>query len=271
VAEELGVDVDDVTVITSDTDIKPWDVGVHASRTTFIAGNAALMAARKAKEQILEMGARCLGLSTKDLRMAKGKVYSERDATKEVGIGKLLRKAHFREDGTVITTEAFYDPPTVMQDKEFRGNISVTYNFGVQAAEVEVDTLTGKVRVLKMVSAQEVGKAINPMLIEGQMEGGMLQGIGFALLENLKVKDGMVMNPSFLDYKVPTVMEMPELEVILVESDERYGPFGAKGIGEAGLIPTAAAISNAVADALGKDERFFKLPLDPEAVRKALK
>jgi xanthine dehydrogenase molybdenum-binding subunit len=271
VAEELGVDVDDITVINTDTDVKPWDVGVHASRTTFIAGNAALMAAKKAKEQILELGAKYLGVEKKDLVLGHGKVSSESDPTKEVKIGKLLRKAHFKEDGTVITTEAFYDPPTVMQDKEFRGNISATYNFGVQAADVEVDTLTGKVKVLKMVSAQEVGKAINPMLIEGQMEGGMLQGIGFALLEGLQVKEGMVMNPSFLDYKVPTVMDMPEFEVIIVESDERHGPFGAKGIGEAGLIPTAAAISNAVADALGKDKRFFKLPMDPEAVRKALK
>jgi xanthine dehydrogenase molybdenum-binding subunit len=182
---------------------------------------------------------------------------------------KVLRKAHFRQKGTTITAEAFYDPPTEMQDKEFKGNVSVTYNFGVQAAEVEVDMVTGKVKVVKMVSAQDVGKAINPMLLEGQMEGGMLQGIGFALLETLQLQEGKVINPSFLDYKIPTAMDMPELEVLLVESDERHGPYGAKGIGEAGLIPTAAAIANAVKDATGK--RFFKLPMTTEAVRKAFK
>jgi len=142
----------------------------------------------------------------------------------------------------------------------------VTYNFGVQAAEVEVDIMTGKVRVLKLVSAQDVGKAINPMLLEGQMEGGMMMGMGFALLEKLQLVEGRVMNPSFLDYKMPTVMDMPEMEAVLVESDEKAGPYGAKGIGEAGLIPTAAAICNAVTDALG--QRLYELPMDPESVRK---
>lgn len=268
-AEELGVRAEDVTVINTDTDLKPWDVGVHASRTTFIAGNAAKMAAAKAKQQLLEAAARVTGTPVEDLDIKDRMVFSKSDPSKTIPYHKVLRKAHFREKGTTITTEAFYDPPTVMQDKDFKGNISATYNFGVQAAEVEVDMVTGKVKVMKMVSAQDVGKAINPMLLEGQMEGGMLQGIGFATLEALQLHEGKVINTSFLDYKVPTVMDMPELEVLLVESDERHGPYGAKGIGEAGLIPTAAAIANAVKDALGI--RFFKLPMTTEVVRKAIK
>jgi xanthine dehydrogenase molybdenum-binding subunit len=265
-AEELGVRADDITVINTNTDVKPWDVGVHASRTTFIAGNAAIMAARKAKRRILEIASKVTGEPVEDLDLKDRKVFSKNDPSKSMHYSKVVRKGHFREQGSIITTEAFYDPPTVMQDDNYRGNVSVTYNFGVQAAEVEVDIMTGKVRVLKIVSAQDVGKAINPMLLEGQMEGGMMMGMGFALLEELKLVDGRVMNPSFLDYKMPTVMDMPEMEAVLVESDEKDGPYGAKGIGEAGLIPTAPAICNAVYDALG--HRFYELPMDPESVRK---
>jgi CO/xanthine dehydrogenase Mo-binding subunit len=266
-AEELGVRVEDITVVNNDTDVKPWDVGVHASRTTFIAGNAALLAARKAKEQVLAIASKVLGEPADGLDIRDRKVFCRKDPSKAMDLPKVLRKGHFTQNGRTIVTEAFYDPPTVMQDDKFRGNISVTYNFGVQAAEVEVDIMTGKIRVLKMVSAQDVGKAINPMLLEAQMEGGMMMGIGFALLERLQLKEGKVMNPSFLDYKMPTAMDMPKMETVLVESDEKDGPYGAKGIGEAGLIPTAAAISNAVADALGI--RFFDLPMHQEAVRQA--
>jgi len=268
-AEELGVRADDITVINTNTDVKPWDVGVHASRTTFIAGNAAILAARKAKQRILEMASKVVGEPVEDLDLKDRNVFSKKDPSKSIHYSKIVRKGHFKEQGSIITTEAFYDPPTEMQDDKYRGNVSATYNFGVQAAEVEVDIMTGKVRVLKLVSAQDVGKAINPMLLEGQMEGGMVMGMGFALLENLKLVEGRVMNPSFLDYKMPTVMDMPEMETILVESDEKAGPYGAKGIGEAGLIPTAPAICNAVTDALG--QRFFELPMDPESVRKVTK
>jgi xanthine dehydrogenase molybdenum-binding subunit len=268
-AEELGVRAEDITVINNDTAIKPWDVGIHASRTTFIAGNAAREAAAKVKAMILKTASELLDESEKELEIKDREVYSKKNQDKNLEIGKVIRKAHFREHGETFMAEAFYDPPTEMEDKEYRGNISATYGFGTQGAEVEVDTETGQVRVLKMVIAHDVGRALNPMLLEGQLEGGLSMGIGYALLEKLMVEKGEVLNPSFLDYKMPTVKDMPPLEIVLVETDDPGGPYGAKGIAESGTIPTAAAIGNAVANALGL--HLFELPMQPEKVLKAVK
>jgi len=268
-AEELGVRAEDITVINNDTSIKPWDVGIHASRTTFIAGNAARQAAAKVKVKILKTASELLGESEDDLEINDRKVYSKKNPAKTLEIGKVIRRAHFREHGQTFMAEAFYDPPTEMEDKDCRGNISMTYGFGTQGAEVEVDTETGQVRILKMVTANDVGRAINPMLLEGQLEGGLSMGIGYALLEKLVVEKGEVLNPSFLDYKIPTVKDMPPSEIVLVETDDPAGPYGAKGIAESGTIPTAAAIGNAVANALGF--HLFELPLHPEVVLKSIK
>jgi len=268
-AEELGVRTEDVTVVNNDSAIKPWDVGVHASRTTFIAGNAAREAAAKIKARILKKASEMLDEPENKLEINNRKVYSKTNPEQVIDIGKVIRRAHFREHGEAFVAEAFYDPPTEMQDKEHRGNISVTYGFGTQGAEVEVDTETGQVRILKMVIANDVGRAINPMLLEGQFEGGLSMGIGYALLEKLVVENGEVKNPSFLDYKMPTVKDMPPIEIVLVETDDPAGPFGAKGAAEGGTIPTAAAIRNAVADALGF--HMLELPLQPEKVLNAIK
>jgi xanthine dehydrogenase molybdenum-binding subunit len=218
---------------------------------------------------ILKTASELLDESEKELEIKDRKVYSKKNQDKNLEIGKVIRKAHFREHGETFMAEAFYDPPTEMEDKEYRGNISATYGFGTQGAEVEVDTETGQVRVLKMVIAHDVGRALNPMLLEGQLEGGLSMGIGYALLEKLMVEKGEVLNPSFLDYKMPTVKDMPPLEIVLVETDDPGGPYGAKGIAESGTIPTAAAIGNAVANALGL--HLFELPMQPEKVLKAVK
>jgi xanthine dehydrogenase molybdenum-binding subunit len=271
-AEVLGVRTEDVTVVNSDTAVKPWDVGVHASRTTFIAGNAALEAAQKVKAQVLKAASDILGEPENKLDIRDRMVFLKSDPEnpeKKISLGKALRSAHFREEGKVFASESFYDPPTERQDREFRGNISVTYGFGTQGAEVEVDLETGKIHVLKMVVAFDVGRALNPMLLEGQIEGGLSMGIGYALLEKLVLEQGELKNPNFLDYKMPTVKDIPPFEIVMVETDDPAGPFGAKGIGEAGAIPTAAAIGNAVADALGF--RIYEVPMQPEVVWKALR
>jgi len=140
---------------------------------------------------------------------------------------------------------------------------------GVNGAEVEVDTETGKVKVLKMVSVFDAGKVINPAMYEGQAEGAMVQAMGTALYEELKLKDGRVMNPSFVDYKIPTFEDMPELIVEAVEKPEPTGPYGARGIGEITMVPGAPAIANAVANAIGV--RFLRMPLTPDVVLKALR
>ncbi len=268
-AEELGVRTEDVTVINNDTAIKPWDVGVHASRTTFIAGNAARDAAAKIKAEILKTASEVLGEPPNKLDIKDRKVFLKSDPEKSMPIDKVIRSAHFREHGKAFIAESFYDPPTVMQNREHQGNISVTYGFGTQGAEVEVDIETGHVKVLKMVAAHDVGRALNPLLLEGQLEGGISMGIGYALLEKLIIEDGEVKNPTFLDYKLPTVKDMPPIELEFIETEDPAGPFGAKGVSESGAIPTAAAIGNAIADALGF--HIFELPMQPEIVLYAIK
>ena len=268
VADVLGVKVEDINVLNSDTDVKPWDVGVHASRTTFIAGNAAHIAALDARRQIFETAAELLKVSMDDLITRDGHIVA-RSNGKSVELGKVARARHFREGGQVISGEGWYDPPTKLVDKDtYKGNISATYGFGTQMAEVEVDTETGKVRVLRLVCANDVGRAINPMAVEGQIEGGAQMGLGYALTEEVIVKEGRVLNPDFLDYRLFTSADMPELESIIIETDDPQGPFGAKGVGEMGGTPTAAAIANAIYDAVGV--RLTQVPMTPERVLKAL-
>ncbi|MCP4423857.1 MAG: xanthine dehydrogenase family protein molybdopterin-binding subunit [Chloroflexi bacterium] len=269
VAETLGVQLEDIHVINSDTDIKPWDVGVHASRTTFIAGNAAYLAAVDARDQIFETAAAIFGVTTDDLIASGGKIRALNDEDKVMSLSKAVRKRHFREGGQVVIGEGWYDPPTKLVDKDtYKGNISAAYGFGSQMAEVEVDTETGQVRVLRLACANDVGRAINPMAVEGQIEGGAQMGLGYALTEEVAVKDGRVLNPDFLDYRLFTSADMPPIETIIIETDDPGGPFGAKGVGEMGGTPTAAAIANAIYDAVGV--RLTQLPMTPERVLAAL-
>jgi xanthine dehydrogenase molybdenum-binding subunit len=269
VAETLGGRVEDVTVINSDTDVKPWDVGVHASRTTFIAGNAAYLASLEARRQIFETAAEMFEVSADELVANDGKIMVRDDENRVMSLGKAVRRRHFREGGQVVTGEGWYDPPTKLVDKAtYKGNISATYGFGSQMAEVEVDTETGHVRVLRLACANDVGRAINPMAVEGQIEGGAQMGLGYALTEEVLVKDGQVLNPDFLDYRLFTSADMPEIETIIIETDDPGGPFGAKGVGEMGGTPTAAAIANAIYDAVGV--RLTQVPMTPERVLAAL-
>ncbi|MCK6623826.1 MAG: xanthine dehydrogenase family protein molybdopterin-binding subunit [Anaerolineae bacterium] len=298
VADVLGVRVSDVTVLNSDTDIKPWDVGVHASRTTFIAGNAAHQAALAARRQIFETAAEMLGVNPEELVAHNGKIeiageqggrgaeeqgskeknlkstsegaiHAQRGSPKSVDLAKVVRSRHYREGGQVIMGEGWYDPPTKLVDKDtYKGNISATYGFGAQMAEVEVDTETGIVRVLRLACANDVGRAINPLAVEGQIEGGAQMGLGYALSEELIVREGQVLNPDFRLYRLFTAADMPQIETCLIETDDPQGPFGAKGVGEMGGTPTAAAIANAIYDAVGV--RLTELPMTPERVLAAL-
>jgi xanthine dehydrogenase molybdenum-binding subunit len=269
VAEELGIPFDRVEVVNSDTAVKPWDVGVHASRTTFIAGNAALMAARELKGKILAIGSRILGARAEELGMADGQVFVRDSPERCLPYEKVVRAGHFREGGQTLVAEAFYDPPNEMLDKDFRGNVSATYGFAAQAALVEVEEASGRIEVLKVASAHDVGRVLNPLGFEGQVEGGIHMGLGYALCEELQIREGRVLNPQFLDYKLLTTRDMPEVVVIPIETLDLSGPFGAKGVGEAGTIPISAAVANAVHDAVGV--RMLELPMTPERVYHALR
>jgi CO/xanthine dehydrogenase Mo-binding subunit len=264
VAQELGVPLSKVELINKDTSVKPWDVGIHASRATFIGGNAALAAARDAKLQLLRLAGRELDEDPANLEIIDGEVCTK-DGKKCIEYSRLLRRAHFRQGGSMIMASAFYDPQTEMADPDsMRGNISMAYAFGTQAALVEVDEDTGKVRVLKIVAVHDAGRILNPNGAEGQIEGGVVMSLGYSLMEQLLLDEGVVVNPSFADYKLVTSLEVPEIEVEFVGSPDPAGPFGAKGLGEHGCIPTAAAIANAIYDAVGV--RLFELPATPSRV-----
>ena len=269
VAEVLGIPTEDINVINNDTDICPWDVGVHASRTTFVAGNSALGAALKIKQQLLETAGQALEEDPSGLEISQGVIFARHNKEKNISLGKVLRNAHYVAGGRMLMAEHFYDPPNENFDREFKGNLSVTYAYGAHGVEVEVDRQTGRVRIVNYVAAHDVGKAINPMLLEGQISGGGVMGLGYALSEKMVYKNGRLMNANYLDYKLLTAKDIPPMQAVIVETDEKDGPFGAKGIGEPGLVPTAPAIANAIYDAVGV--RIKDLPITPEKVLAALK
>ena len=267
-AEELGVDIKKIRVINSDTDIKPWDVGVHASRTSFVAGNSLLGAVRKLKEKITPVAAKFLKTEADDIIYENGNVRSLK-SDESVNLDKVIRAIHFKGPNELCIESYFYEPGSEFQDKEFKGNVSGTYSFAAQGVEVEIDTLTGNVKVLDVHMAQDVGRVLNPLGLEGQIEGGVVMGMGYALTEEMIVEKGIVLNPSFHDYKLLTAGDIPGIHFYPVETNDDAGPYGAKGIGEAPLIPVAPAIVNAVSDALGVELNF--LPITPEKVLKAIK
>ncbi|MCK5098757.1 MAG: molybdopterin-dependent oxidoreductase, partial [Desulfobacteraceae bacterium] len=269
VAEELGLLAEDINVVHSDTDICPWDVGAHASRSTFVAGNAALGAAKKVKQKIQEFASKLFDVPAEQIEFKDKLVFVPGDEEKSMSIGKLLRKAHFTPHGTMLMAEYFYDPDNQNMGKELKGNMSMTYSFGAHGAKVKVDEETGKVEVLEYVAAHDVGRAINPLLLEGQVYGGVVMGLGYALTEEVTIKDGEIMNANFRDYKLFTAKDAVKIKAPVIETDDKDGPFGAKGIGEPGCVPTAPAIANAVYDAVGV--RIKDLPITPEKVLAALK
>ena len=268
VAETLGVPLERVDVVNSDTSVRPWDVGTHASRTTFIAGNAARLAAEKVRTRLLDMAAAQLDEPAAALGVKAGWVFARRDPQRRLQYEAVARAGHFRDGGRVLVAEAFYDPPTTMLDKDFQGNVSAAYTSAFQAALVDVDPESGRVVVRKVVSAHDVGRALNPAAAEGQVHGGVHMGLGYALCEKLVVDRGQVLTQTFMDYAIFKADDMPEIVVRLIESIDAEGPFGAKGLGESGVIPVAAAIRNAIKNAIGV--RFNELPITPERVRTAV-
>ncbi|MBI5442764.1 MAG: xanthine dehydrogenase family protein molybdopterin-binding subunit [Deltaproteobacteria bacterium] len=269
VAETLGLPVADVNVVIGDTDVCPWDVGVHASRSTFIAGNSALGAAKIVRDQLLSFAEDTLEVPKEILKLQGGMVVCAEDASKNTPLEKILRKAHYASHGnTMFMAAHFYEPPTELLSGNFKGDFSCAYAWGCHGAEVEVDTETGKIEVLRYVAAHDVGKAINPLLLKGQIYGGGLMGIGYALSEEMVYEKGRLLNPNFRDYKILTARDAVPVEPVIVETENPAGPYGAKGIGEPGLVPTAPAIANAIYDAVGI--RLRKLPMKPEDVLEAL-
>lgn len=268
-AEELGVALKDINIISNDTDLTPYDLGSWGSRATFINGNAVLSAASDAKKMIRELAGDMMEANPSDIIIEEGQI-SVKGSPASHSLADLADYA-FNQRGLPISGKGrFVDklPPGLTIPEAYTKNIP-TFSFGTQAAEIEIDQETGEVKILKIVAAHETGRTINTMMAEGQIEGAVVQGLGFTFFEKLVLENGKVFNDGFLDYKIPNIGDIPEIETILVETNDPHGPFGAKGIGEPGLVPTAAAIVNAIYNASGI--RVRELPISREFILNALR
>ena len=268
-AEELGVPVEDVEISRADTDLTTFCLGAFASRLTYVSGNAVKNAATNVKQQLFEQAAEMLEANAVDLVARDGKIFVKGAEGKSLTVSDVARARLFRHNGAPIVGSGSFDADSVLPDSTRFGNESGAYNYGVQAARVHVDPETGQVKVLQMVVASDCGTVIYPIGAEGQVEGGLAQGLGYALTEGLQIDEGRPINPNFSDYRIPSMRDMPPLQHAFADSYEPTGPFGAKGLGELNMDPTAAVINNAIFDAVGV--RVKTLPITPEKILRALK
>ena len=265
-AETLSVSPEQVLLISEDTSLMPDSGTAAASRQTYNTGNAVKKACENFKNRLIVVAQEELELnSTHGLKVEKGEIYLEFFPDKRISFKELADKYG---DGS-IQVEGEFIAQTVEMDLETgQGAPYWPYTFNACGIELEVDTLTGQVEILNAVFAQDVGKAINPHLVEGQMDGGFAMALGYALFEDLKLDRGHIKSNKFSRYLIPTAMDMIDVENIIVEDPESTAPYGAKGIGEPVMIPIAPAILNAIYDATGV--RIKELPVTPEKLRKAL-
>ena len=268
-AEELGVRPEAIRIILSDTDLTPYDLGAFASRTTFVHGNAVIAAAREAKRRLLELAGGEMEADPTDLVAREGRIFVRGLSEKSIAISQVVQAAYFKK-GTPITGHGqFADRLSFPKDPLDYGDMFPTFSYAAHAVRLRVDRETGRIHVSKIVAAHDLGTAINPTMAEGQIMGGLAQGIGFSLQEEVSFSRGAVRSDNLRDYGVPTAKDIPDMETILVEEADPLGPFGAKGVGEPGLVPTAPAIANAVYDAVGI--RIVDLPLHQTKILKALR
>lgn len=268
-AEALGVRVEDVKIVNGDTSVNPYGWGVRGSRTTTIDGMATRLAALEARDMLFKGAAEILECSAADLDARDGKIFVKGSPEKQVTHQQAYMKIYDRQGSEAVYTAVSYDSPSESPDPVTGyGNWSAAYSFGAKVAEVEVDTETGAVEVLRIVSTNDVGTVVNPAGAQGQLDGGALMGVGNALMEDFQVEGGQPVNPNWLDYKLPSTQDMPQLEAILVETENPSGPYGAKGLGEMVQLATEPAIANAICDAVGV--RIPTLPITPEKVLNAI-
>ncbi|MFQ5707833.1 MAG: xanthine dehydrogenase family protein molybdopterin-binding subunit [bacterium] len=268
VAEPLGVNLDRVRIFSSDSDADPVDLGSYSSRVTFMAGNAALRAAEKIRKKLTNAAAKITGYPSDGFVLKDERVFYAPKPDIAVTFDEALTEA-LAQNGALLAKGIYQSPPPIGKRGAFKGwraGLSPTYSFQAYIAQVTVDPETFEVRVQKVWAAHDCGKALNPLAVEGQIEGCIHMGLGQALCEEMPYLKGNILGPNFLDYRTLTPMQMPEVDVIIVESNDPEGPFGAKEAGEGPLLPILPAVANAIYDAVGV--RMRSLPMTPDKIWK---
>jgi CO/xanthine dehydrogenase Mo-binding subunit/aerobic-type carbon monoxide dehydrogenase small subunit (CoxS/CutS family) len=272
VAEELGLRAEEVHLTSGDTDTTVYDHGIGGSRGVFTIGRAAQMAAVKVKEELFHEAAARLDVDPAQLQIKGGRIYLRTDPAVGLSFAEISFARHMQSGGPLACSANYLPEMDPIEESRVEGLSFSAFKgntLACHAAVVEVDPDTGLVTVRRYVAAHDVGRAINPRAAEGQVEGGVSMGLGFALSESVKLgAEGQVLNPNFADYKIPTILDVPETEAILVEVPAAYGPHGAKGLGEPTMGPPAAVVANAIYDALGV--RLYRTPMTPEEVWRAI-
>jgi xanthine dehydrogenase molybdenum-binding subunit len=258
VAEEFNINPEKVRVFVMDTDLTPDGGPTTASRQTYVTGNAARYAAQALSQAIIATVAEKIDISPEQVRLAEGSACF---GNQSIPLGDVAKEM-ITEGHAPKALYEYWAPATKPLGQG--GDMHFAYAFAAQAAEVEVNTLTGEVQVLRVIAANDVGRAINPLGLQGQVEGGIVMGLGNALTENFIVKDGKVITDRMARYRIPSIELTPEIISFIVEHPTKEGPYGAKGAGELVSIPTTPAITNAIYNAVGV--RFDHLPVDQEEI-----
>jgi CO/xanthine dehydrogenase Mo-binding subunit len=260
-AQELGIPYEDTQIISADTGSTPDAGPVSASRSTYVQGNSTLLACKDLKAGMAELAGKLFSVPAEQFEFRNGMVFDQNDPTHCITFRDLAGEmfkcgTRNRGSGYCNITTGDVNPETS------QGDAYATYAWASQLAEVEVDSETGQVTVLRLVSATDAGQAINPRMVEGQIEGGAVQGLGFALMEEMKIEQGVFKNAKLSTYLIPTAADVPMVEPLIVEVYDPTGPYGAKGVAEPATIPTAPALFNAIANATGR--QVLTTPASPE-------
>jgi CO/xanthine dehydrogenase Mo-binding subunit len=272
VEEGLGIPFSLIRVVSGDTETCPFDFGAIGSRTTQAMGVAVHQAIEGVKDQLLGLAEDHLKAPREALSFGKGKIYVSEHPEAAIPIAKAVHLLAMVQGGPVVATGTHTAPAAPFNPDFVEGNVVPSrpfFAYGAQAVAVQVDKVTGNVDVLKVLAAHHVGKAVFRAGVEGQIQGGVAMGLGYALSEEVIFSDGRPVNDSFLDYRLPTILDVPEIVPIIVEKKNAKSPEDIRGVGEPTTIPTAAAVANAVYDAVGV--RVNQPPLTPERVYWALK
>lgn len=266
-AEILGMKLSDIQVTFSDTATSPDSGPTVGSRSTVMVGNAICDGARQLRERMLKVAASLFGADARDLEIENSRFFIRGKREKAFTYAEVVQKAYMSQI-PLSAIGTWYPPQPSFSQPSGQGATMHAFAFGAHGMEIEVDTQTGIITILRSVLACDIGKAINPVIVEGQMDGATAQAIGWGIMEEHFMKNGRMENASFHDFLIPTSMDMPEHQSIIVEHPNELGPFGAKGIGEPGIIPGAPAIRNAFWDATGV--KINTIPLTPVRVMEAL-